>query len=114
MRGKWAWIATLALCIGVAAGALSLRHRKPPADPSRNAAAVIAIPEVSLSGVIRPQHIIGVGSEIEGNIEAFMADVGEEVFQGQVLARIGAAGLESEREAAAHAVEYGQDQVAKT
>jgi membrane fusion protein (multidrug efflux system) len=99
----------------VGAGALSLRHRRlPPELPDRNGgAAVIATPEVSLNGTIRPQHIAGVGSQIEGNIEAFMANVGDEVFQGQVLARIGAAGLESEREAAAHTVEYAQDQVSK-
>jgi multidrug resistance efflux pump len=115
MRGKWGWISVLAVCAGVGGGALSLRHRRLPQDVSgRNVgAAVIATPEVSLNGTIRPQHVAGVGSKIEGNIEAFMANVGDEVFQGQVLARIGAAGLESEREAAAHAVEYGQDQVSK-
>ncbi|MBZ5620115.1 MAG: HlyD family efflux transporter periplasmic adaptor subunit [Acidobacteriia bacterium] len=115
MRGKWAWMGVLALCAGVGAGALSLRHRRVATElPGRNGgAAVISTPEISLNGTIRPQHIAGVGSEIEGNIEAFMADVGDEVFQGQVLARIGAAGLESEREAAAHAVEYAQDQVSK-
>jgi HlyD family secretion protein len=115
MRGKWAWISVMAVCAGVAGGALSLRHRRIPAElPDRNAgAAVIATPEISLSGTIRPQHITGIGSQIQGNIEAFMANVGDEVFQGQVLARIGAAGLESEREAAAHTVEYAQDQVSK-
>ena len=113
MRGKWLWISVLAVGLGVGGGALSMRRRRLPVDPSRASAAVINTPEVSLNGVIRPQHIAGVGSQVDGNIEAFMADVGEEVFQGQVLARVGAAGLESEREAAAHAVEYSQDQVAK-
>ena len=114
MRGKWAWISVLAVCAGLGATALALRHRRVPAElPDRNAAAVIAMPKVSLNGLIRPQHIAGVGSKVEGNIEAFMANIGDEVFQGQVLARIGAAGLESEREAAAHAVEFGQDQVSK-
>ncbi len=112
MRGKWAWISILAVLAGVGGAALSLRHwRKPPAPPARNA--VIASPEISLNGTIRPQHVARIGSTIEGNIEAFLANVGDDVFQGQVLARIGAAGLESEREAAAHAVEYAQDQVSK-
>jgi HlyD family secretion protein len=114
MRGKWAWISVLAVCAGVGAGALSLRHRKATAElPNRNAAAVITKLEVSVNGIIRPQHVAGVGSKVEGNIEGFMANIGDEVFQGQVLARIGAAGLESEREAAVHAVEFGQDQVSK-
>ena len=113
MRGRWAWISVLAVLAGIFGGALMLRHRHWKAVPAQNAAAVAADPEVSLSGIIRPQHIAGVSSKIEGNIESFLVNVGDEVFQGQVLARVGAAGLESEREAAAHAVEYAQDQVAK-
>lgn len=114
MQGKWALIAVLAVVAGVGAGALSLRHRRPVELPARaGGAAVITTAEISLNGIIRPQHITGVGSPIDGNIEGFMANVGDEVFQGQVLARIGAAGLESEREEAAHAVEYAQDQVSK-
>lgn len=114
MRGKWALISVLAVCAGVGGGALSMRHRR-AAEPSvrTGGAAVITNPEISLSGTIRPQHITGVGASIEGNIETFMANVGDEVFEGQVLARVGAAGLESEREVAAHAVEYAQDQVSK-
>src|SRR5579872_4420533 len=114
MRGKWAWISVLAVCVGVGGAALSMRHRRQVQAPLRpGAAAVIGTQEVSLNGTIRPQHVTGVGSTVEGNIETFMANVGDEVFEGQVLARIGAAGLESEREAAAHAVEYAQDEVAK-
>lgn len=114
MNGKWVWLSLLAVGLGVAGGALSLRHRRAQVPPSRNSgAAVIATSEVTLSGVIRPQHVTSVTSSVIGNVEAFMANVGDEVFQGQVLARIGAAGLESEREAAAHAVEYAQEQVSK-
>ncbi|HLK69177.1 MAG TPA: HlyD family efflux transporter periplasmic adaptor subunit [Bryobacteraceae bacterium] len=115
MRGKWVFISVLAVCLGVGGAAFSARRRRvAPETAGRNpGAAAIANPEISLNGVIRPQHFTGVGSAIEGNIDAFMANVGDEVFQGQVLARIGAAGLESEREAAAHAVEYAQDQVSR-
>lgn len=89
------------------------RHRASAPPPRTDGAAVISTADVTLSGTIRPQHITAVTSTISGNVEAFMADVGDEVYQGQVLARIGAAGLESEREAAAHAVEYAQEQVGK-
>jgi multidrug efflux pump subunit AcrA (membrane-fusion protein) len=116
MRGKWLLISVLAVCAGIGGGALSLRYRRPaPAPPPHAgaAAAVISTTDVTLSGTIRPQHVTGVGSSVDGNIEAFMVEVGQEVFQGQVLARIGAGGLESEREAAAHAAESAQDQVSK-
>jgi HlyD family secretion protein len=72
--------------------------------------------EVTLSGKIRPQHVIGVGvpSGIGGNIDAFLVDVGQEVFQGQALARIGAAGLEASRDAAAQALERAQGEVSRS
>lgn len=91
-----------------------MRYRKPPPPVRSTGAAVISTEDVTLSGIIRPQHMTPVTSAVSGNVEAFMANVGDEVYQGQVLARIGAAGLESEREAAAHAVEYAQEQVSKS
>jgi len=91
-----------------------MRHRKQTPNPSRDAAAVIPQRnQVTLNGIIRPQHLTAVTSTVSGNVEAVMAAVGDDVYQGQVLARIGSAGLESEREAAAHGVEYAQEQVAK-
>ena len=108
------WISLLAVGAGIAGSALSIRHRRAAAPPPRTTgAAVIATTDVNLSGTIRPQHMTAVTSTISGNVEAVMANVGDEVYQGQVLARVGAAGLESEREAAAHAVEYAQEQVSK-
>ena len=50
---------------------------------------------------------------MEGNIEAFLADSGDDVYQGQVLARIGSTGLETDRDAATAAVERAQDEVSK-
>jgi multidrug resistance efflux pump len=115
MRGRWLLLSLLAIAAGVGLGALSLRrHRQPPQvlEP-RSGAALVAKPELTFSGIVRPQHVVKVGAQVSGNIEAFMADVGDEVFQGQVLARVGAASLDADREAAAHAVEAGRDQVAK-
>lgn len=113
MTGKWVWFSLLAIGAGVAGGALSMRHRKPPASIPNAGTAVISSTDVRLSGIIRPQHITSVTSTINGNVEALMANIGDEVFVGQLLARIGGAGLESEREAAARAVEYAQEQVSK-
>src|SRR5215468_1230998 len=113
MKGKWAWLSVLAVCAGVAGAALSLRYRRAAGPTRANALILINTNEVTLSGTIRRQHVSAVTSTVNGSIEALMANVGDEVYQGQVLARIGAAGLESEREASAHAVEYAQEQVSK-
>src|SRR5437763_3129613 len=114
MRGKWLLIAGLAVIAGVGGGALSHRlHKAPPPVQGRApAAAVLNTNEITIIGTIRAQHVTGVGAAIEGNIEAFLADVGDEVFEGQVLARVGSAGLETSREQASAAVEFAQQQAA--
>ncbi len=112
MRGKWLLISAFAVVAGVGGGALSHRFRKtPPPTPAGASAAILNTNEITISGTIRAQHITGVGAAIEGNLEAFLADVGDEVFEGQVLARVGSSGLETTREQASAAVEFAQQQV---
>jgi multidrug resistance efflux pump len=112
MRGKWLLISGFAVIAGVGGGALSHRfHKAPPPTQARTPAAVLNIDEITITGRIRAQHVTGVGASIEGNLEAFLADVGDEVFEGQVLARVGSSGLETSREQASAAVEYAQQQV---
>ena len=115
MRGKWVWISVGAVLAGVGGAALSQHYRaRAPAPPPRTAgAAVLATSEVTLSGKIRPQHVTEVSASVSGNIDAFLVDVGQDVYQGQVLARIGGSGLESARESAASAVERARDQVTR-
>jgi HlyD family secretion protein len=113
MRGKWVLLSVAAVLAGVAVGALSLWHRRPaPALPVRApGSAVLLVNQVTLSGTIRPQHIVGVGAQVAGVIDAFAVDLGQDVYQGEVLARIGSQGLDSSREAAASAVDHAQEQV---
>ncbi len=110
MRGKWALLSVAAVFAGIVGGALSLRYRRPaPAPPIRAAGpAVLPANQVTLSGAIRPQHVVGVGAQLNGVIDAFLVDVGQDVYQGQVLAHIGSQGLESSRAAAASAVDHAQ------
>jgi HlyD family secretion protein len=111
MRGKWLLIVGVVVIGGIGAGVLSHRLRKtpPPAPPA--AAARVKTNELTIPGTVRAQHVVNVGGGLEGNIESFAVDVGEEVFEGQVLARIGSAGLETQREQASAAVEAAQQQV---
>jgi len=113
MRGKWVLLSVAAVLAGVAGGALSLRYRRPAPSPSVRAAGPAVLPnnQVTLSGAIRPQHVVGVGAQVNGVIDAFLVDVGEDVYQGQVLAHIGSQGLESSKEAAASAVDHAQELV---
>jgi multidrug resistance efflux pump len=113
MRGKWLLVAGVTTIAAVGAGVLSHKLRKPaaPVQAVAPATAVLSRNEITVSGTIRATHVTAVGSTIEGNIEGFLADVGDEVFEGQVLARIGAGNLEANREQAASGVELAQQQV---
>src|SRR5262245_5455823 len=111
MRGKWLLIAGVIVIAGIGAGVVSHRLKKtPPPAQAQTPAAIVNLNEITISGAIRAVHVTGVGSSIEGNIEAFLADVGDEVFEGQTLARIGSGGLETSREQAAAAVELAQQE----
>jgi multidrug resistance efflux pump len=115
VRGKGILIAGAVLLAGIGIAAISWRHRRDPATgrtPLRaSAAAVTLAGEITLEGPVRPQHVTGVGSAMAGNIDAFLVEAGEEVYQGEALARVGSTGLESARETAAQAAERAQEQV---
>jgi multidrug resistance efflux pump len=113
MRGKWVLLSVAAVLAGVAGGALSLRNWHPAPAPLLRAAGAAVLPanQVTLSGAIRPQHVVGVGAQVSGVIDAFLVDVGQDVYQGEVLAHIGSQGLESSREAAVSAVDHAQERI---
>ena len=97
------------------AGALSLRWKGRAAAPVRdNGAAPIPPPsEVILLGKLRPQHIVTVKADSAGDIDALLVDVGEDVFAGEVLARVGDSGLAERRETSAAAVSAAEDLASK-
>jgi multidrug resistance efflux pump len=116
MQGKWVALTAVLVAAGAAGGVLAFRrHHVPPAPPAR-AAGALELPAsgiVTFTGAIRAQHVATVGASVDGNIEMFLADVGQEVFQGDALARIASPALASDRESAANAVERARDQVAR-
>jgi len=115
--GKWIPVTAGVVLFAAIIGVVVLRGRrhpvKPPAPANAAAAITAANNEVTLQGKIRPQHIRGVTPMIGGFIEAFLADPGAEVYEGQVLAKIGAQGLESARDVAQEDLEKSQEAVAK-
>lgn len=115
MRGKWVLISVAAVLAGAGGGALSLHWKGRTTTPARKpgAALIQTASEVTLPGKLRPQHITTVQADLDGDIDAFLVDAGEDVFTGEVLARIGTSGLESQRDAAATAVSAAEEQVSK-
>ena len=98
---------------GLAIAAVLVFRPKASQAPARSAGAV-ALPAGSagnLSGFLRAQHVVTFGTTLNGSIIAFVGEVGDQVFQNDVLARVGAGDLESARENAQRAVDRAQDRV---
>src|SRR5262249_22277075 len=117
MRGKWILLVASAVGIALAAGAVSLLRRGSAERSQRAAvqaaqASATAIPsEVSAPGKIRAQNIVDVAAPQEGVVGEFFFEVGQEVFEGQRLARLTDEGLEAASEEAKRAAEAAQNRV---
>jgi multidrug efflux pump subunit AcrA (membrane-fusion protein) len=67
--------------------------------------------ELQLVGKVRARHVVDLPPPTDGTIAAFFAEIGEEVYQGQVLARLQSQGAETARDLAAKGVESATDRV---
>src|SRR4051812_12011865 len=113
MRGKWILISVLALLVGIGGAAISYRLKaRKAAVVKKDAAALLPVAsEVTLSGALRPQNVTSVGPEDDADLDAFLVEPGEQVFEGQVLARLGSSGLETARESAQNALNSAEGEV---
>ncbi len=107
------WIGSATLLAMAAVGVATLpRFTAKKAEPAAPVAqARQPPPEISLTGKIRAQNVIFVSPPQEGLVGAVFADVGQEVFEGQLLARIANEGLETSRQMAEGTVEKAQARV---
>src|SRR5260370_6179802 len=113
MRGKWLLFSGVVILLAIAAGAVSLWRReagdgRAQAKPSGGAS---PINEINLQGKVRAQHVVPVGAPVEGIFEIVLVEQGQEVAEGQVLARIKNQGLETAQEQATLDAEQSQTRV---
>jgi multidrug efflux pump subunit AcrA (membrane-fusion protein) len=80
----------------------------PPPATAPQQTAPVAPKEVALQGRVEAVHTIPVGVRIAGEIDSFSADVGEDVYEGQILARISNQGLETGRDSAQRIVQNAE------
>jgi HlyD family secretion protein len=84
---KWLF-AGLGLIVLAGAGiALSRRERHPSAKPVSSTTEA-APAETNFVGTVRPRTIIAVPAPSAGVLDAFFVDVGQEVYEGQLLGRL--------------------------
>jgi multidrug resistance efflux pump len=114
VRGKWFVVSASAVLLTLAGVAITILPRIPAKKaqtqtPPTQAPAPLA--EVSLSGKIRAQNVINVGPPLEGTVGALFVDVGQQVFEGQLLARLTNEGLVTGQQVAQKTLENTQSRV---
>jgi HlyD family secretion protein len=113
MRGKWVIISASLALLALVTIAVSILPRRlsrqtKPVEPVPQAPPVT---DINLPGKIRAQHVIGVAPQMECTVAAFLVEVGQEVFEGQLLARLANEGLEADQRAAKRDLEITQSKV---
>jgi HlyD family secretion protein len=91
MLGRWklAIAAGVALVCGV--GGFLVSHRSPSTHAKAAPASPPAVPrasEITLTGTVQATHVVDVPVPVDGTVEQFLAEVGQHVSEGEVLARI--------------------------
>jgi multidrug resistance efflux pump len=112
MKGKGILAAGIVILLAIAAGALSVLQRQTAKkDATAQVGAQPKPVELTVPARLRAQTVIEVGVPIEGKIEAFHADAGSEVYEGQLLAQIKSQLLIGEHELATLELEGAQNRV---
>jgi multidrug resistance efflux pump len=104
MRGKWllAWAAGVLLAAGAGA-LLYVRTQQPRGQERVEEVERPARPpagELSLPATVRARDVVAVPVPVEGTIGELLAASGDQVYEGQLLARIRNTGLEAAQQAA--------------
>ncbi|HUJ21314.1 MAG TPA: efflux RND transporter periplasmic adaptor subunit [Bryobacteraceae bacterium] len=98
------------VALGAAAFSLLRRESRPKVVAAYPPAAALPV-ELSVSGRIQARHVIPVSAATAGTLDAVFVDVGQDVYEGQVLAHISSQSLDSAREEAERAAQSAQEKV---
>jgi multidrug resistance efflux pump len=119
MNRKWLLAGVVIVLSTVALAALFLTRSKPPAAATRPAPisplptaapAPVAV-EVTVSGQVQAANVVNVPAPVDGTIEELMANVGDVVIEGKLLARIKNPKLASAETAAQSEVERQRNRI---
>jgi HlyD family secretion protein len=105
---RWKWLLAGGASVVVLAGAGGYlwysKARRTPTQPTHKTQVERPIlqgqTEVSLLGRIQAKNVVSVAAQIDGTIDSYLVDVGEEVFEGELLAHIKNAALDAAHQTA--------------
>jgi multidrug efflux pump subunit AcrA (membrane-fusion protein) len=113
MRGKWLLFGGCLILLAIAAGAITV-WRKQQSQPAPAAPApppAVVSGDLSLSGKVEARNVVPVKSPSAGTVEEYLVNEGEEVYEGQLLARLNNPTLSSEREQAKERADKAQERL---
>lgn len=116
MQGKWLLAAGAVIILGLGGWALWRSQAFPTAPPpppaAKEAPTTPGDPnEINLSGRVQPQRVVPVPVPVDGVLENLTVKEGEEVSEGQLLARVKNDNLDTEQENQLQEVERLQSKV---
>ena len=116
-RGRWTWITAGVVLVALAGGAVAIIRQEAARKNAavRPAARREAPPpvQITLPVHIRAQQTVPVRAPFSGNVEQFMVEVGEEVYEGQVLARLSNIDMQNSHENATTALATMQARISR-
>src|SRR5437868_11396031 len=98
MRGKWPLAIGLVVVLAVIAGFVSLARSKwqsPQRSSVSQSAPEPRLAEITLQGTIQARSVVNIAAPLEGVVERMLADLGDSVYEGQLLASIKNSKLEA-------------------
>jgi multidrug resistance efflux pump len=102
------------VCVAVAVGGFLYWRRTHAPKPAPTPVAV-ATPqqpaEIILSGLVEPRTVVTVGPPVEGILDAYFVDIGQEIYQGQLLGRIRNPRVDDGQQRAQAALDAAQSRV---
>ncbi|MBL8228392.1 MAG: hypothetical protein JNL98_07945 [Bryobacterales bacterium] len=113
MRGKWLLLSGTLILLAVAAGTLSvLRKPAPPPPPKQEEVrGPQAGDEISMPGKIQAAHIVAIAAPVDGTLDTWLVEAGQEVLEEQELGHVTNAGLESAQEQAQEELDRVQSRI---
>ena len=103
MRGKWLLVPAVVVLAAVATGVTFLVRSGSLVKPALVQTSVQPTPsptQITLQGRIQAKSVVHVGAPIEGVLERMLVDVGDSVYEGQLLATIKNPKLDSSEQSA--------------
>jgi multidrug efflux pump subunit AcrA (membrane-fusion protein) len=113
MRGKWLLFGGCLILLAIAAGAITVWRRQqaqtaavaPPPPP------VELSGDLSLTGKIEARNVVAVKAPSSGTVEEYLVNEGEEVYEGQLVARLNNPTLSTERDQAKERADKAQERL---